>query len=65
MFKLFANPSLYNKFWVALSGGLGQLLIVCASTPTEPAFMVTVDEWYTVVLAFAAAIGVYQIANKK
>lgn len=55
----------YNKFWVALGAAVAQLILVCAPLEGELAFVVTRAEWYTVVVAAAGAIGVYQIANKK
>lgn len=54
----------YQKFWLAVAAGFGQLVAVCAPTDTQAAFVVTSTEWYTVVLAVAVAIGVRQIANK-
>ena len=55
----------YQKFWIALAGGVGsQLLIVCAPTATELAFVITLNEWYTLFAAALIALGVRQIANK-
>jgi hypothetical protein len=54
----------YQKFWLAFVAGSGQLLIVCAPSDVEAAFVITTTEWYTVVLAYATAFGVRQMANK-
>lgn len=54
----------YNKFWVALAASLGQLIIVAAPSETEAVFVVTPNEWYTVLVAAAAAYGVYRVTNK-
>lgn len=58
------NFTKYNKFWMALTAPLGVLLFVTAPTNLEPAFHVSIVEWYQVVVTLAAAVGVRQIANK-
>lgn len=58
------NFTKYNKFWMALVAPLGVLLFVAAPTNLEPAFHVSVVEWYQVIVALAAAVGVRQVANK-
>ena len=55
----------YNKFWIALAAALGQFIIVAAPTDTQAAFQVTSAELYSIVVAVAGALGVYQVANKK
>lgn len=55
----------YNKFWVALAAAIGQLVIVAAPTEAQAAFVVTTAELYTVLVAVAGALGVYQVANKR
>ena len=55
----------FNKLWVALVAALGALVLACAPIDGEAAFVVTRTEWYMVVVAFAAAAGVYQAPNKK
>lgn len=66
---LVTNPGKYAKFYVALSAAVGALLLVMAPIETETvkeaAFVVTPNEWYQVVLAFAGAIGVYQFKNER
>lgn len=57
------NFTKYSKFWVALAAPLGVLLFVIAPTNLEPAFHVSVTEWYQVIVALAAAVGVYQVKN--
>jgi len=58
------NFTKYNKFWMALTAPLGVLLFVIAPTNLDPAFHVSVVEWYQVVVALAAAVGVRQVSNK-
>lgn len=54
----------FNKFWVALAAPLGVLLFVLAPTDTQTAFELTREEWYQVVVALAAAGGVWAVPNK-
>ena len=56
--------SKYQKFWIAVAAGVAQLLVVCAPTDIEAAFVVSTTEWYTVLLAIATAVGVRRIANR-
>lgn len=58
------NFTKYSKFWMALTAPLGVLLFVAAPTNLDSAFHVSVVEWYQVVVALAAAVGVRQISNK-
>lgn len=58
------NIEAYNKFWVALTAPLGVLLVCLAPTDIEAAFVMTTNEWYMVLVAFASAIGVRQVRNK-
>lgn len=66
---LFKNPRKYSKFWVALVAPAGALVFSCAPQEVdgvaEAAFVVTPTEWYNVLVAFAVAVGVYQVPNKK
>lgn len=61
--KILKNPDRYNKFIVALGAAFAQLIIVMAPTETDAAFFVTSTELYTVLVAFAAAVGVERVAN--
>lgn len=54
----------YNKFWVALTIPLGVLLFAMAPVDGQVAFQVTTNEWYTVLVALAGAVGVRQVPNK-
>ena len=67
---IWTNPEKYSKFWIALAAVGGQLVLVCAPTTDaqgqlEAAFVVTSTEWYSLLVAAAAAIGVERIANRK
>lgn len=55
--------SKYNKFWMSLIAPIGVLVLVCAPLDKEAAFVVTRSEWYTVVVALASSLGVYQVKN--
>ena len=62
--SLISELKKYNKFWVALAAALSQLIIVAAPSEAEAVFVVTPNEWYTVLVAAAAAYGVYKVANR-
>lgn len=59
------NLSKFNKLWVALTAAAGVLLFGLAPTETEAAFHLTTTEVYQVLVAFAGALGVYGVTNKK
>lgn len=59
------NLQRLNKFWVSLAAPLGVLLLCLGPTETEVAFVLTVNELYTVLVALAASVGVYVVPNKK
>lgn len=58
--------SKYNKFWVALTAAAGVLLFACApdTASGQAAFHLTITELYQALVAFAGALGVYQVQNK-
>lgn len=57
--NIFNNPGLYNKFFVALAGGLTQLALVLSDN------VVTNVEWITVALAALTAAGVAAVKNSE
>lgn len=61
------NLQNYNKFWAALAAAAGVLVLVCApdADAGQLAFEITRNEIYSIFVAFAGAIGVYQVTNKK
>lgn len=60
----FDHPEKYAKFWVAEAGVLGVLLFSLAPTSSDIAFMVSVNEWYLILVAQCSAIGVVATPNK-
>lgn len=57
----------FNKFWAALAAAGGVLVFVCApdADAGQLAFEITRNEIYSIFVAFAGAIGVYSVSNKK
>lgn len=56
------NLQSYNKFWLALSAALAQVIVVLSDTVTPD--VITKQEYISVAIAFVGAIAVYQVANK-
>lgn len=62
--QMLTNPAHWRKFWISLTAPLGALLLAMAATDTQPAFEVTRNEWYVVLVSLAASVGVERVRNK-